>query len=409
MRKSERWLIFDDWVGHAVWLLLPALLVALVLSAAFHARVLALAFVLGAMLVIGLLWPWWQIWGVRGYLVLRQRRAQVGRPTEVSAEVRNRSFWPVAGLLVQAERGQILEGKAAWIPYIAPWRTAAVHWSIVPTHRGTFPQRPPRISTTFPFRFTRARRRLQVKGELLVWPRLANLDVLVGGDLQLAADLEASPRASGSTGEILGAREYRSGDSLRRIHWPQTARQDRLIVCELSTSASRGVHVVMNTDPAVQFSSGEHASLERILSIAASLADASIRQRRPVSLALSEDLVIEATDTASLHAMLDYLARWSSPETTAVPPGLRVPAAQFSAMQHQVFLLTTACQGRLNAVPAFGGDTASAVAIIVDDGSLPTPVAATDQYYSHTCVVPVYDELLAELSIPARFSPHVSG
>src|SRR5438445_13416249 len=68
---------------------------------------------------------------------------------------------------------------------------------------------------------------------------------------QNVRELEASiaaPRAGSGT-EMFGAREYRPGDPLRRIHWRSSARHGELIVREFEPPGVQTVGIFCDPSP----------------------------------------------------------------------------------------------------------------------------------------------------------------
>src|SRR5438477_3395919 len=49
--------------------------------------------------------------------------------------------------------------------------------------------------------------------------------------------------------DIHSVREYEQGDSLRRVHWPSTAKRGQLMVKELEDSPRDEIAVVLDVDP----------------------------------------------------------------------------------------------------------------------------------------------------------------
>jgi len=49
--------------------------------------------------------------------------------------------------------------------------------------------------------------------------------------------------------DLHSVREYEQGESLRRVHWPTSARRGQLMVKELEDAAQDGVVVVLDCDP----------------------------------------------------------------------------------------------------------------------------------------------------------------
>ena len=146
----------------------------------------------------------------------------------------------------------------------------------------------------------------------VVLPRFASL---VGRreprDVEAGA---AAPRVGFGT-ELFGVREYRAGDSLRRIHWRSTARRGELIVREYEPPGVRLLNVVVDpAPPAVELA-------DQIARIAASEAWECLRDGGRVSLLAPRLEPLAAT--RDLWAVLDWLARYPCPAAGPAMPSLR--------------------------------------------------------------------------------------
>jgi uncharacterized protein (DUF58 family) len=97
-----------------------------------------------------------------------------------------------------------------------------------------------------PFGLSRRDQELEDTGSLLVYPRLVRLSSLFserglrahGGGRMLLR------RPAGF--ELHSVREYQDGESLRRVHWPSTARRQQLMVKELEDAPRDEVVVVLD-------------------------------------------------------------------------------------------------------------------------------------------------------------------
>lgn len=89
----------------------------------------------------------------------------------------------------------------------------------------------PKLACAFPFGIWTARRTVDSVQPVVIWPLLIPLNGLVDMSGSKLADIGVGNR-TGTDGDFLGVRTFRRGDSLRSIHWAQTARNDSLIVCE---------------------------------------------------------------------------------------------------------------------------------------------------------------------------------
>ena len=149
------------------------------------------------------------------------------------------------------------------------------------------------IHTSDPLGFFVGRRRCDDTEVGVVYPRFASLhNRRPVRELETAA---AAPRA-GSGNELFGIREYRQGDSLRRIHWRSSARLGELVVREYEPP---GVHsVTIAVDPAPP--SGDVA--DQIARLAASEAWDCLRDGGRVKLGTLE--------TRDQWEVLEWLARY---------------------------------------------------------------------------------------------------
>ena len=159
--------------------------------------------------------------------------------------------------------------------------------------RGAVGARGWRIYSSDPLAFFRDVRPVSDATVVLVLPRFKSLaDRIPPRELEAAT---AAPRA-GSGNELFGIREYRPGDSLRRIHWRSSARHGELVVREYEPPGMRTVSILV--DPAPSSS----ALADQIARIAASEAWDCIREGGRVALG--------ALTTRDIWDVLESLARY---------------------------------------------------------------------------------------------------
>jgi len=104
--------------------------------------------------------------------------------------------------------------------------------AVMPRRRGRFPRVAPAIESNWPFGVVTASRTLAMPAAVIVWPARAELRFPAGLVAAAGVGQEMSERITGSCGDSIGARDYRTGDSVRSIHWAHTARRDTLVVRE---------------------------------------------------------------------------------------------------------------------------------------------------------------------------------
>ncbi len=119
---------------------------------------------------------------------------------------------------------------------------------------------------------------------LTVRPRLVALDGLFSdaGRLGAAGRRVLLRRTAGF--DFHSVREYEQGESLRRIHWPTSARRGQLMVKELEDAAQDGVVVVLDCDPTGAVGRPPDASFDVAVRAAGSLVQAHAVRGRTVTL-----------------------------------------------------------------------------------------------------------------------------
>jgi len=163
---------------------------------------------------------------------------------------------------------------------------------------------PARLTTGFPFGLWEAAVPVGVEKPLIVWPRTFPVGPVppVCGERQVEGNV--SRTKVGSSGDMLGVRPYRRGDSPRRIHWGQSARHDRLIVCELASNARPVIQLVLDADPRVHAG----ASFEWAIRVVASFAKGWLEDGAQVGVAWAGHDVAPASGQAQILRILDALA-----------------------------------------------------------------------------------------------------
>jgi uncharacterized protein (DUF58 family) len=163
------------------------------------------------------------------------------------------------------------------------------------------------------FGFFRTQRAFPDREVALVLPRFASLR-----EQREVLELEASVSAprSGAGSELFGVREFRPGDSLRRIHWRSSARHGELVVREYEPPGFQTLSLFLDPAPA----SVEVA--DQLARIAASEAWDCVREGGRVMLWAPGCEPSEPRQARDLWALLDWLARypWIGTRGLTEPP-----------------------------------------------------------------------------------------
>jgi len=150
------------------------------------------------------------------------------------------------GLLVPAE---------AILPAIGRWEgalpsgddTVRLEYRLRTPRRGVFAVGPLRIGTSDPFGLARIDRVAGNAHDLVVTPRVTELDAGVGSVASIDGSLHGLQRRTHPNSDELIAREYRYGDPLRRVNWAATARRGELMVREEEQRGDPEARLIIDT------------------------------------------------------------------------------------------------------------------------------------------------------------------
>lgn len=266
----------------------------------------SLFYLLGGVLLLSLLWTWMSVNWVRLGRYTRTHRAQVGRHIEERFHIVNTSLIPKIWLELRDE--STLPGHHA--SHVAHGLSSRGEqgWTVrtLCRQRGRFRLGPMRLMAGDPFGLWQMQRKLSATSAVVVYPMVFPLHafalpigMISGGDALRRRTHTVTVNAS-------GVRDYQPGDSFSRIHWPSSARRDRLIVKEFELDPQADVWIFLDMSRDAQFGvpAEEHpedadplewlhatkvelpqSTEEFVVAAAASIAQYFIRQGRAVGLA----------------------------------------------------------------------------------------------------------------------------
>lgn len=131
----------------------------------------------------------------------------------------------------------------------------------------------------YPFGLVQLTRPLITGGEVVVLPRLGQVDVpafrrwLIRTTAATDVSRRLFRKAAPTDGDLRGVRPYRPGDSPRDLHWRTSARRDQLMVREYDRASPLNLLIVVDTVvPTSQHGPGSVTKFEWVLSLAVSVA-----------------------------------------------------------------------------------------------------------------------------------------
>lgn len=205
-------------------------------------------------IIIAGLWTWTAINRIRLSRHTRALRAQVGRPMEERLAVRNTS--PIPKLWLEVRDFSDLPGHEASlvVDSLAAHRERVWVVRTMCRERGRFRLGPLSLTTGDPFGLFQVTRQAPQTTSIVVYPMTVDLPdftlplgPMPGGDA-------LRRRTHYVTANAAGVRDYAPGDSFNRIHWPSTARRDRLIVKEFELDPLSDIWLFLDGDREIQAS-----------------------------------------------------------------------------------------------------------------------------------------------------------
>lgn len=206
----------------------------------------------------------------------------VDQTSRVWLDVRNVGPRRTPPLTAQDEVGRDLGG----VPQLSlgacpPAGTAQVGYDVRPRRRGRHRIGPLTVSASDPFGLGTVRRTVAETTEVVVLPRLHDLSGAAATPIGGGGSGESARRGAALGAVDQSIRDYRSGDDLRRIHWPVTAHRGDLMVREDTTPGRRRAVLVVDPPPAATPGSAEQTArlaaldwlVEALASVAVRLGD----------------------------------------------------------------------------------------------------------------------------------------
>lgn len=235
-------------------------------------------------------------------------RLAFGADADVAVDVRNDSWLPTPVLTVEDESPAALAASPSQfvVDRLGRGRTIRLHYRIRGTQRGRFVLGPARLRLTDPFAVATRSRHTQRVDELVVYPRVEVLPEIGAAQLPQGRTDGEQHRVLDIGDEFHTMREYVQGDDLRRVHWPSTARQQKLMVRQHELPWHAETTVLLDTRGGVHTAARDASTFETAVSAAASSACHFARRNHLLRLTTEQDRL--APGVIGRQALLDRLA-----------------------------------------------------------------------------------------------------
>ncbi|MDT7537797.1 MAG: protein-glutamine gamma-glutamyltransferase [Actinomycetota bacterium] len=168
-------------------------------------------------------------------------RGRAGRPLDVVLTIRNGGARTTSPLRLRDLSPELSEVVLA-VPSLRPQEEVSISLGRTAVHRGVFDNGAATLASTAPLGVLVRTREVPVEGEVIVHPEVRRVPRALGAMVHLAGEI---PLASAGVGtEVLGLRDWRSGDSARSVAARATARHGRPLVLEREREAGSGLVLI---------------------------------------------------------------------------------------------------------------------------------------------------------------------
>jgi uncharacterized protein (DUF58 family) len=177
---------------------------------------------------------------------LRPNLVQEGDRTLVRTAVTNTGRWSIYNPTIEDEVVELGAARFA-AARLEPHSMTTGTYQILCRPRGIYQVGPTQLTLSDPLRFAQKTVEMGEADRLVVFPAIEPLDdfpIVRGRDPSMHA---SRPEFSHRGGEdFYTLREYRTGDDLRRVHWPSSAKRDELMIRQLETPWQSRALVVLD-------------------------------------------------------------------------------------------------------------------------------------------------------------------
>lgn len=257
-------------------------------------------------------------------------RLRPGTTSDVLIELRNDSRLPTGVLLVDDRchpglqphtRGTPAQVSPRFVvPGIGAGRMLALGYTLHPRERGGYEVGPLRVRIRDPFGLCQRVQRYEHTNRVVVYPPIEPVGGGLSRGTHQGSETSDTRRLFNAGHEFYALREYVTGDDIRQVHWPSSAHRGKLMVRQLELPWQPEATLLCDTRRGAHAGIGPEDTLERAVSVAASLVWHLAERRYELRLLTEAD--IRPPQAESRHTLLDRLAQVGPSQTETLSPAL---------------------------------------------------------------------------------------
>lgn len=186
----------------------------------------------------------------------RIKSREIGGVFEERMEIRNSSGFPKIWLEIIDQSALMGNINSRVVTGLGKNRSAFYTSTVILNLRGVYPLGPTEIVSGDPFGIFQTSRIIENPNHLLVYPKITVLRRFMGLPSEQTGGENLRTQTVHTTPQAAGVREHFPGDPLNRVHWPSTAKRNRLMVKEFEEDTRASVWIFLDSN----FENYAHAS-----------------------------------------------------------------------------------------------------------------------------------------------------
>ena len=228
-----------------------------------------LLFTLVALVGIGYGWAWFNLRGLEVNLTRLGTRGRIGEFLDGQIQLINHTRLPKSWLEIVEDTD--LPNPGGRTVSLVKGQLRSFRIATYLSRRGIYNTGRLKVTARDPFGLFQLTRTFLDNQPYIVLPQTVPIPDLDRRFANLPSDSVFSRRTPAITPESSTVRDYAYGDSLRRIHWPYTARMNRLMVKEFDIGVSAQAWAVLDMDRRSHVGESPDGTEELAVTVAASL------------------------------------------------------------------------------------------------------------------------------------------
>ncbi len=345
----------------------------------------------------GWIWNKYSLRGVDYRRLFSERRAFLGEVVDLTVQVTNRKWLPLAWLRIQDEYPApitLLDGQVQ--PSTKPdvsllnnlmslrWlERVQVRYHVRCDRRGFYPFGPAHLQSGDMFGLFESQAEQPEVDWLIVYPDVRPIEGLILPPKEFMGQTRARQRIFEDPSRTAGTREHRPGDAFKSIHWKASARRQALQVRVYEPTTTSQLVIFLNMATLPKHWQGTIPELlERGISVAASIASYAVGQRFQVGLQANgcwpesdqELKVLPSRSPDQLLRILEALAAVSVQPTIAIEHLLHRESARLPWAATLLVVTAVVTEGLLAVVARLQTAGRRIVLVRLDEAPLPLQV-----------------------------------